>query len=408
MERVDFLVVGCGPAGAAAAREAARAGVETIVLEKDAVVGAKRVCAAGLRPEFCRTFDLPHDIVHCDTPRMALFDTTGAEHEIYFGPGHTTTREELDGTMGRLASEAGAEIRTQALFRSVSCGTSGSAAIVEYADTRAGERRRIAARNVFLAPGATIALDRASNQERESPARLSFDKWRDGLMTTLQYRVYLDEPAAAIAYRTMEMHYYPAHDGRQIVGWMFPKRDHLTIGLGFIGKMPGRQLREELDAFVERVRGRLFPNVAVRRVKEEGHLLYGGNPRPVFSDANVLLGGTAAGLVDATTGEGIFEAAMSGRLAAEAVARERNDAAAAARNYASRLGHRFARRLRHRVKLMRFLERRPQRYGVLFEQLAKWPRFATVLQKEDGERSLAERAFLYRQVLSFAVRAVGV
>ena len=50
MEEVEFLVVGCGPAGGIAAREAARSGVETLVLERDPVVGERRVCAAGLRP----------------------------------------------------------------------------------------------------------------------------------------------------------------------------------------------------------------------------------------------------------------------------------------------------------------------------------------------------------------------
>src|SRR5215469_1457012 len=118
MESVEFLVVGAGPAGSTAAREAAAAGIETLVLEKDAIVGAKRVCAAGLRPGFCETFDLPRDIVHCDTPRLALFDSDGREHEVLFGPGHTSTREELDGTMALLAQRAGAEIRTQSLLKS--------------------------------------------------------------------------------------------------------------------------------------------------------------------------------------------------------------------------------------------------------------------------------------------------
>ncbi|HKU81687.1 MAG TPA: FAD-dependent oxidoreductase, partial [Candidatus Tumulicola sp.] len=155
MESAELVVVGCGPAGASAAREAARAGIETVVLEKDAVVGAKRVCAAGLRPQFCETFDLPRALVHCDTPRMALFDGHGSEHEIFFGPGHTSTREELDATMGRLAAHAGAEIRTQSLFRSVTPDAGG--AVVEYADLQGGQRRRIRTRNVFLAPGATVA-----------------------------------------------------------------------------------------------------------------------------------------------------------------------------------------------------------------------------------------------------------
>ncbi len=400
-------MVGCGPAGAAAAREAARAGLETIVLEKDAVVGAKRVCAAGLRPGFCETFDLPRAIVHCDTPRLALFDAAGSEHEVFFGPGHTSTREELDGTMARLAAVAGAQIRTQSLFRSVS-SDAGGRAIVEYADLRAGERRRISARNVFLASGATAVLDRpAATLPPRTPPKLAFDRWRDGLMTTLQYRVYLGGSAAAIAYRTLELHYYAARDGRQIVAWMFPKRDHLAIGLGFLGKMPGWELRRELDAFTQRVRARLFPDVVVREVKEEGHLLYGGRPRPVLADGNVLLGGTAAGLVDATNGEGIFEAAMSGRLAAEAVIAEPSDPTRAGARYARRVANRFAARLTHRAKLMRFLERRPERYGLLFEQLAKSPRFADALQKEDRERTFADRLYLCGQAARFFARAAG-
>ena len=395
MESVDFVVVGCGPAGATAAREAAAAGLETLVLEKDAVVGAKRVCAAGLRPGFCEAFDLPRSLVHCDTPRLALFDDAGREHEVPFGPGHTTTREELDGTMGALARRAGAGIRTHALFRSVE--SAGGRAIVEYADTTAGVRRRVAARNVLLASGATAV----------APPALQYARWTEGLMTTLQVRVYLAQAAAEIAYRTLELHYYRTAAGRQIVGWMFPKRDHLAVGLGVLGKMPGAELRAELTAFERRVRSRLYPSVEITSVKEEGHLLYGGWPRPALAHENVMIGGTAAGLVDATNGEGIFEAAMSGRIAAACVAEGRLDPVRAAARYARLLSARFTRRLSHRVKLMRFLERVPARYGVLFEQLASTPRFAHVLQKEDWQRTMGDRVYLYGQALRFAARAFG-
>jgi flavin-dependent dehydrogenase len=181
LERTDFLVVGCGPARATAAREAARNSIPSVVLERDPVVGQKRVCAAGLRPGVCRTFDLPSSLVHCDTPRLALFDAAGNEHEIFFGPGHTTTREELDATMASFAVSEGADVRTSALFRSIR--RDGDRYVVEYADLAVGVRRR------------------------------------HGLMTTLQYRVYLDRRAASIAYQTLELHYYRELSGRTIIGW---------------------------------------------------------------------------------------------------------------------------------------------------------------------------------------------
>lgn len=392
-----MLVVGCGPAGATAAREAARSGIATLVLERDAVVGRKRVCAAGLRPGFCETFDLPRKIVHCDTPRLALFDADGAEYEIRFGPGHTTTREELDATMADLAVREGAEIQTQALFRAIH--RERDRIIVEYADLAAGGRRRVATRYVFFAQGATAQLDAPSF------GNLTMPTWRKGLLTTLQHRIYLDRPAAAIAYRSLELHYFAARDGRQIVAWMFPKRDHLAIGLGILGKIEVEALRAELGAFTERVRTRLYPSARVRAVKTEGHLLYGGLPRRGFSDGGIFVGGTAAGLVDATNGEGIFEAAMSGRFAAEAVVGAGADIRRAGAHYASLVADRFRRRLLHRVRIMRFLERNPRRFAILFEELARTPRLGEVLLKEDCERTMSDRLYLYRRALHFGLRA---
>ncbi len=398
MQEVDFLVVGCGPAGGTAAREAARSGVETLVLERDPVVGAKRVCAAGLRPGFCEQFDLPRSIVHCDPPTISVRGLSGRRYDYSVGQAHTTTREELDGTIAAFARSEGARIETQTLFRSYRRDGDGS--VVEYADLRSGERKHVRARAVLLAQGSSARV------AEESP--LSYAAWSSGLITCYQYRVYLERPAIEETYRTLEMHYYLTSSGRNVIAWMFPKRDHLSIGLGIAGKYSGKELRAELDAFLPTVAARLFPGVAYT-IREEGNLLYGGAPRPRVSDGNVMVAGTAAGLVDATTGEGIYEAAMSGRLAAEAVvALKCGLTTAPAQKYERRLKDTFYRRLRHRHKLMTFLERKPVRFDVLFEQLSRTPRFADMLQRDRDDFGPGEWAYLYAQAALFSLRALRV
>jgi digeranylgeranylglycerophospholipid reductase len=396
MEEVEFLVVGCGPAGGTAAREAARSGVETLVLERDPVVGAKRVCAAGLRPGFCADFDLPASIIHCNPTVLAAFGLSGRRYDFPIGTGHTTTREELDGTIAELARAEGATIRTRSLFRSIE--RAGERTIVEYADLASGERKKIRARAVFLAPGSSVRIGEGEP--------LGYREWKDGLITCLQYRVYLERPAAPAAYEALEMYYYRSPFGRNIIGWTFPKRDHLSIGLGVGPKVDGKELRTELDGLLARVQARLFPGIAYT-LREEGNLLYGGKPRPKIADGGVMIGGTAAGLVDATTGEGIHEAASSGRFAAQAMAAVRRgksrDPGAA---YEGQTKAAFYGRLLHRYKLISVLEKRPRLYDVLFEQIARERKLCDLLQRDRNDFTLSEWLYLYLQAALFGAKSL--
>jgi flavin-dependent dehydrogenase len=172
-------------------------------------------------------------------------------------------------------------------------------------------------------------------------------------------------------------------------------------------KVNGAALRAELDWFMPRVQDRLFPGIGYT-IREEGNLLYGGLPRPGIGRERVMVGGTAAGLVDATTGEGIHEAATSGRFAAAAVAAARLSNGDPSRAYERATKRAFYARLRHRHKLMSILERKPKRFDVLFRQLESAPRLAQLLQHDRNDFTPLQWAYLYVQAARFGLSALRV
>lgn len=95
--------------------------------------------------------------------------------------------------------------------------------------------------------------------------------------------------------------------------WIFPKADHLSVGIGALHPKPG-----ELQATLSNVMARYGINID--RTMLRGHPLPLYTHREPISTARALLVGDAASLMDPLTGEGIRLAIKSGRLAAEAIA----------------------------------------------------------------------------------------
>lgn len=103
-------------------------------------------------------------------------------------------------------------------------------------------------------------------------------------------------------------------------GWVFPKRDTLTVGVGGLrGLNP--DLKSDFLRFLAARLGESWaatPSAGASRIK--GHHLPFGDFRRQPGWRNVLLVGDAAGLVEPITGEGIAFAMQSGQAAAQAVA----------------------------------------------------------------------------------------
>jgi geranylgeranyl reductase family protein len=319
----DLIVVGAGPAGSSCARRAAELGLSTLVLEK-ATFPRPKPCASGLSARaLARVGGEVEPIVHdrVDTIRVEL----GAGTRIAWrGPEcvlATTTRKELDPLLARFAEAAGARIEFGRRVRSVVSADDGV--------TVAAGTDRLRARFVVAADGPWSVVRRSI-----------------GLGTpphggAIYVRAFPRDPSRLSPFAgsiTLD-----ARAARRGYGWIFPKRDHLNVGVyrraplsrGFTGALRDFLSRKSLDAW--RLDGPYaFPiPTAVRR---DG-----------LGRERVVLAGDAAGLADPITGEGISHAIASGRVAAEVVA----DAASTGDAPAEAYRHRIIREVLPEVNAVR-------------------------------------------------------
>ena len=102
-------------------------------------------------------------------------------------------------------------------------------------------------------------------------------------------------------------------------GWIFPKGDHVNVGVGGWGE-EGPRLREHLRVLCEHYGLDLDQLTQVR-----GHRLPMRRPQTKLGRGRALLVGDAAGVLDPVSGDGIYEACVTGRLAAEHVLAESLD-----------------------------------------------------------------------------------
>jgi geranylgeranyl reductase family protein len=118
-------------------------------------------------------------------------------------------------------------------------------------------------------------------------------------------------------------------------GWVFPKDDHWNVGLYTLGK--SKNLRAQLRTYIA---AKGFRVEADPLATFEAHRFPYGGYRVALPQAPVYIVGDAGGFGDALTGEGIYHALESGRIAGETI----HDC------LAGRVGHQaYYRRLRKTV-----------------------------------------------------------
>jgi geranylgeranyl reductase family protein len=292
VERFDVLVVGAGPAGSTAAYRLAREGA-SILLADRARFPRDKPCGGGLTMRAVRLLPFSVDPVVEDRARLVRF---GLDFRSHFERRTEeplvlmTQRSRLDAFLAEQAADAGVDFRDGAKVTRLEVGTDRVEAVV------GGEK--VAANVLLGADGVNGVTARA----------VGLEGGRDygvGLEANVPYGVV--SPARYRGRIFLELANVPGG-----YGWAFPKGDHVNVGVGG-WEREGPRLREHLARFcreyeidedrLESVRGYRLPLV---------------HPRARLTKGRVALLGDAAGLVDPLSGDGIYEAFLSGKLASAA------------------------------------------------------------------------------------------
>lgn len=355
MNPYDVIVIGAGPAGSLAAYRLAVAGWSVLLLDK-ARFPRRKVCGGGLTERARK--EIPFDIspvVH-QTITWGYLGFRGRQVCRIDGQqpiAHLIDRTTFDDFLRQKAVEVGAQWHEGERLRTIRQTRHQVTVQTDQASYQA--RFAIGADGVHSQVARQLGLLTSSPTSLATEARLALPADRQGSRTD----------GITFDFGTLPWGY----------GWIFPKRDHLNVGV--FRNWPGHRTdRQHLLRFI-----RQHPGLDESQILDiRAYPGPSGGMRGPRHQGRVLLVGDAAQLADPWLGEGIGYALASARMAAEALLASAGTDAPDLSPYSQRIEQeilvqfRTARKMALLVSLfyglnVQFLKRSPSLQAVIIDLL---------------------------------------
>ena len=315
-QHYDVVVVGGGPAGSTAAEELGRQGRSVLLLDPD--MGSKP-CAGAIPPRLIEDFGIPAELLSATIKEARVVAPSRAQVVMPFEGGYIgmIDRGTFDPWLRERANaHTGVTVRKGSF---VDLQENSNDVCVEYVDsTDAGAPHHQARASIVVgADGAnsTVASQGLYRRAKQSLATKRAEAMRfipgdQPLHQVAAHQEILETPEGYDDSPHSEVH-YGSDISPDFYGWVFPHGKTISVGAGSAQR--GFPLRNAVAKLRERAG--LADAKVLRRE---------GAPIPLRqldswdNGRNVIVVGDAAGIVAPSSGEGIYYAMVSGKLAAEA------------------------------------------------------------------------------------------
>lgn len=303
MMETDILVIGAGPAGSSAAKNAALGGAKVLLVDKKSEIGAPKRCAEGVSNGGLESLGIELnpkwvtqevDGVRLTSPDGTDVWLTSDDIELPEA-GYILERKVFDKHMAMDAARAGAEIRVKTLAKSLERKDDGVVVTLE----SMGKTYDVKSKIIIAADGPESRVGRWAGLN-------SSTKYKD-MESGAQF-----EMCNVKMERTDVIEFYFGSVAPGGYAWIFPKgEDIANVGLAVLAPKTDKTAYEHLLEFVK--------TCPATQDAQAVEFNIGGDPVAgmikELSGDNILVVGDAAGQVNPLTGGGIISGMTGGMFA---------------------------------------------------------------------------------------------